>query len=974
MSREKLFENHIASYLQANHRYTVLKKENITDKDFHFLPEHIFSFLEATQQEVLEELNEIYGSGYKEEILRTLKEETKKKELWFIIRHGLMVKGKKIHLYFPKPRAFGKDTSNTNYSKNLFSFKTQYHFSKETEHSIDIVLFLNGLPVITIELKHVDENQTFEDAIEQYHLRDHKNKIFQFPFLHFAMDTEKVQVATSPPVRTKFRWFNSGLKNATDSQGEYNVEYIYKNVLSPDWILEYLEIFLVYSPAKEVVTSTGIEEVSHAYSIFPRYHQLRSTKNVSLDIQTHFENQKVLGKKYLIHHSAGSGKTLTISWLADKLNSLCNSKEEKIFEMIFILTDRRSLDKNIKEELKQFTHLENSIQFCRDSSELAKAIDLKKNIVVSTIQKFGYIQDKLKELNTNHFRIAFLIDEAHRSQEGKSEYNMRTVFRKPEEEDTDTEEKLEEEELLDKLQKLNIDNQVFIAFTATPTQKTINSFGNPFDSYMESEAIEEGYILDVADKIVSYSTLYNIKGKKNFTLPNDAEFPKVTLANALRNLAFRDESIILYKSTVIINHFLENVFTDLQGKAKAMVVTSSRPAGLIYFKTLKSIIEERKLPFKILFAFSDYRDEETKEEISEVKINQLDTLHKNEKIEEVFDKYEYRILVVANKFQTGFDQPKLTAMYLDKVIHDLTAVQTVSRLNRAYPGKESVSAIDFTNNTEQIFKAFSKYRYNVPHKFMQPDKSILDDLYNEVTSYGIFSIEDIQEYNSFDKKLEDAEKTKFTDKLRAKLSKIIPKEEEKKKFVNLLNKLTSAFYFLSKFFEIEKDVIEYCLFIDAIKDTLLKKTGSRMKEFLQQLYVERGAVREEGLKENPKKEYKPTETPRGAGGTPEIHKITIPAMLEEIKEKFQITKEEAIVLNDITMELESDSSVIEIVQANKQNELFLFGNYIKDLILKIKEKFYDKDMDDKLKLASYIEEGGIISLMARSIIQRLQYL
>ena len=167
MSREKTFENHIASYLETNHHYTVLKKEDVTDKDFHFLPEQIFSFIESTQQEVLEELNEIYGSGYREEILRTLKEETKKKELWFIIRHGLMVKGKKIHLYFPKPRAFGKDTANTNYSKNIFSFKTQYHFSKETDHSIDIVLFLNGLPIITIELKHVDEEQTYEDAIEQ---------------------------------------------------------------------------------------------------------------------------------------------------------------------------------------------------------------------------------------------------------------------------------------------------------------------------------------------------------------------------------------------------------------------------------------------------------------------------------------------------------------------------------------------------------------------------------------------------------------------------------------------------------------------------------------------------------------------------------------------------------------------------------------------------------------------------------------
>ncbi len=238
--------------------------------------------------------------------------------------------------------------------------------------------------------------------------------------------------------------------------------------------------------------------------------------------------------------------------------------------------------------------------------------------------------------------------------------------------------------------------------------------------------------------------------------------------------------------------------------------------------------------------------------------------------------------------------------------------------------------------------------------------------------YKIFSKKDIDEYNSFDAKLDDPEKTKFTEKLRTKLDKIIPDAEDKKKFVNLLNKLVHSFYFLSKFFEVEKEIIEYCIFIDAIKDTLLEKTGSRMKEVMRHLYVERGAVRKVGEFLNPEEEYKPTETPKGAGGTPEINRITIPSMLEELKARFQITEEEAIVLNDITMELEEDSSVVEVVKANKGNELFLFGSFIKDVIQKIKEKFYDKDMDDKLALDSYIGDGGIISLMARSIIQKLQ--
>lgn len=970
MSREKIFENHIASYLKDKHHFLELSNSDLTDRDYHFIEKQILDFLESTQKETLDELIEIYGSGAKQEILRVLKKETEKKELWFIIRHGLEVKGKNLHFYFPKPRAATNSSANTRYQKNIFSFKTQYHFSKNSDHSIDIVLFLNGFPIITIELKHIDENQNYENAIEQYDLRDHKNKIFQFPFLHIAMDTEKVQVATSPPEKQKFRWFNEGLKNEKHNEGEYDVEYLYSLALSPDWILEYLETYLVYVPSEEIVTDSGLKEVSKSYSIFPRFHQIRSTRKVSFAIRELFEKDKTLGKKYLIHHSAGSGKTLTISWMADKLNSLHNASDTKVFEMIFILTDRRSLDKNIKDELKKFTHLENSIQFCRNSTQLAEAIDKRKNIVVSTIQKFGFIQDKLKDGDRN-FRIAILIDEAHRSQEGKSEYNMRTVFRTQEEEDTDIEEATEEDAILETLQKLKIDNQVFIAFTATPTQQTINVFNSPFDVYTEQEAIEENYILDVADKIISYSTLYNFKSKNNFSLPKEDLFPKVTLANALRNLAFRDESLILYKSTIIINHFIENVLNDLHGKAKAMVVSSSRPSGYIYFKTLNSIIKDRNLPFKVLFAFSDYVDEKTKEEISEIKVNKLDTLHNGELIEEVFEKDEYRILVVANKFQTGFDQPKLTAMYLDKVVKDLTAVQTISRLNRIYPGKNSISVIDFTNNTEQIFKAFSKYRGNTLHTYSSPSADDLLELFQEVISYKILVPEDAAKYHSFNPLTQDPELTAFTSSLREKLKSMIPILDERKRFVNLLNKLLSAFYFASKFFIIEKEITLFCLFVDAIKDTLINETGKKIKDILKNLYVEKGAVRLEGIETNPN--TKPGKPGGGRGGPSEIHKITIPEMLDEIKERYQITHEEEIAINDITLDLESDTTVVETIKANKGNELFLFGSYMKDLIIKIKEKFYDKDMSDKLDLDSYTEEGGIISLMARSIIDRLQF-
>ncbi|MCB1177976.1 MAG: type I restriction endonuclease subunit R [Leptospiraceae bacterium] len=973
MSKEKIFENHIAGYLKNNHSYRELKSSDITDKDYHFIDSQIMEFLESTQPDVLEELTEIYGSGVQLEIFRSLKNETEKKALWDILRHGIFVTGQKLHLLFPKPRAFGKNLDNSLFSKNIFSYKTQYHFSKSSDHSIDIVLFLNGFPIITIELKHIDENQNYENAIEQYDLRDHKNSIFQLPFLHIAMDTEKVQVSTSPPEKKNFRWFNQGLINEPRNKGEYSVEYMYADVLYPDWISEYIETYLVFVNAKEVITDKGIIVKENSFSIFPRFHQIRCTKKVSLDIQSFYEEKKNLGKKYLIQHSAGSGKTLTISWMADRLNSLHDSRDQKIFEMIFILTDRKSLNKNIKDELKKFSHLENSILFCNKSKDLAEAIQKRKNIVVTTIQKFGYIQDKLKD-ESRDFRIAILIDEAHRSQEGKSEYNMRAVFKKHSEEDSDVEEETFEDEIVKKLKELEIDSQVFIAFTATPTQKTITAFQSPFDVYTEQEAIEENYIIDVADKIISYSTLYNFKAKNNFKLPEDKEFPKVTLANALRNLAFRDESLILYKSTIIINHFLENVIDDLGGKAKAMVVSSSRPSGYIYYKTLKSIIEEKNLGIKILYAFSDYIDDETKEEVSEVKVNQLDILHGGKSIEEVFENDEYRIMIVANKFQTGFDEPKLTAMYLDKVIKDLTAVQTISRLNRMYPGKNSVSTIDFTNNSEAIFKAFAKYRGKTLFKYSPPDTNDLKELVQEALSYGILIKDDVEKYNQFNPQTQDPELSEFTKSLRNKLKSMIPLLEERKRYINLLNRLVSTFFFTSKFFELEKEVIQFCMFVDAVKDILLNESSSSMKDLLKNIYIQKGAVRFNKVELNPKKKFKKKSgSDKRGGGPSEILKITLPNMLEEIKERFQISPEEEIAINDIAIDIQSDESIVEVVKANKDNELFLLNSFLKDLVIKIKEKFYDKDMSDKLDLDTYSGEGGIIQLMARSIIGKLQY-
>ena len=323
-----------------------------------------------------------------------------------------------LNSFFPKPRSNTTDKAEELYKKNSIKIKDEFVIKKDKR--IDIVFYLNGLPIITIELKHEDAGQNYIHAIEQYTKRDQKDKIYQLPFLHIAMDTYDVKVSTNPSSEDNFIWFNQDLENEAITKGEYPVEYIYKEVLSFNAILSYLSFYLVYVPK---------DEKNEAFSIFPRYHQIRSTNKLYNHILKDFKNTNSVGGKYLINHSAGSGKTLTMSWTADKLHSMYKDSENKAFDMIFLLTDRKSLDKNISDELKNFTHLKDVVKYTKKSADLKKYIKEKSSIIVSTAQKFNMITDELKENGElGKLRIAFIIDEAHRSQDGKTSVNVKEPF------------------------------------------------------------------------------------------------------------------------------------------------------------------------------------------------------------------------------------------------------------------------------------------------------------------------------------------------------------------------------------------------------------------------------------------------------------------------------------------------------------------------------------------------------------------
>lgn len=974
-NKETLFQDHLCAFLSTEHKYETFEASRLTNAN-HIIEKDLIAFIKATQPSKYEELQENFGTDADREIIKALELAITKKTLWLVIRDGLTVKGTKVLLYAQKPRSAVNTAQAESYAKNTFTYKKEYYYNPNTQERIDIVIWLNGLPIIVLELKHEDEGQNVDDAIHSSFLnRALENPLYKNPFLYVALSNTEAKIATNPRSDKNFRWFNASLQNKAETKGEYPVEHVYRYALSPENICHYLEHYLVFVPAKQKEVE-GEWQTTHSFTIFPRYHQFRTSKNLAEDVQRFVENKQVLGKKYLINHSAGSGKTLTIAWMADRLDSLYTTNGKKVFDNIIILTDRNALDKNVKDDLEMFTHLGTKLNFARRSKNLAEYLEKDRDIIVTTIHKFAHIQEKLEnDKSLKNRNVAFLIDEAHRSQDGKMALTMRKFFNDEEAEASET----DEDETLKELQKLNISNQVFVAFTATTTPKTVSFFGEPFDVYSEQEAIAEGYILDVAHNIISYETLYNLKLKE--AIP-EKDFPIGIVSKLLKNIAFEDDAIIQYKAEVIVKLFEEKVVPSIKGQGKAMVVTSSRVAGLKYFNTLKTILDEKDSTWKVLYAFSNFTHPITKETIEEEKLNELN----GKLIEDVFAEEGNRILVVANKFQTGFDQPLLSTMFLDKSISGVNAIQTVSRLNRKHKDKEQedILVVDFTNNAQNIFDAFNKHRTGSPYKDKQPKKEVLVELFDEIVKLNVFTEEEIELYvNAFiDAELEAKERNSTADAILSNLNqdyrnifkKKLPELEAQKSYVSLLRRYTKLYYFIAQFFELTPQLNEFIVFAEVMSETLIRKgKTSEMKEFLKKVELSKGAVKFTGTKTNltlvgkPKKK---TGFKTGKGGH-EIPRTTIEIAIKELKEKFQISEEDAIQIKEIVQEVSETTSVKENVLANKNNKVYLKTSAEPRVQSEVKDEYIKRDLWDKLDDPMYVQKGGIISLIGKTVIQNL---
>lgn len=981
-NKETLFQAHIASFLEREHGYHLLRTDELGDTKHHLIESELITFITSTQPDAYRQIETNYHSDTNREIIKALHEELERTPLWLVMRNGLDVKGTRLELYKPKPRSNTTPEQERLYKLNRYAVKPEYRYNPRSDERVDLVVWLNGLPIIVVELKHEDEGQTCEDAIHDSFLtRDLNSTLYRYPFLYVAASNTEVKVATNPGQPGNFCWFNAALTNLAETEGEYPVEHLYRHALSPDNIALYLERYLVYVPAKDESTSTGVRLVSPARTLFPRYHQLRASKGVGDAVLDHVKTTGALGDRYLINHSAGSGKTFTIAWMADVLDGLYEANNRKVYDNIIILTDRRSLDKNIKDDLALFAHLEPKLNFAKRSGDLARFLDADRDIIVTTLQKFNHIQEKLKSSEIlKQRRVAFLIDEGHRSQEGKMALTLRKFFTMDGTEgEQEEDERTGTEELGDELEGLNTSNQTFVAFTATTTAKTVATFGEPFDTYTEEEAITEGFIVDVAQHIISYETLYHLGVRA--AMP-DKTFGTGTVSQLLKRLAFNDDELIQYKCEVIIQLFEKHVRNALDGKAKAMVVASSRPAGLKYLKYLQAIIEEKELPYKVLFAFSDYTDPVTNESIEEEIVNGLHTQHGGKLIEEVFEQDDHRIMVVANKFQTGFDEPLLSAMFLDKVVSGVNAVQTVSRLNRKHPDKTQadILVVDFTNNADGIFDAFNKHRKGSPYKECKSDPDVLDELYAAIAGTGAFNSVEVDqyiaEYIEAEKQARlrmskaDALLSNTNQRYRDLFKERIPDVDHQRAYIGMLNRYTKLYYFIAQFYPLEQHLHNFIVFAEAMSNALIKRgRTSELKQLMKYVELTKGAVRYEGIKANSQKAADPKPTgSRTIGIGAEPPRITIDQALKGIQERFPISDDEALVIREICTEVSTDYEIRERLIANKDNEDYLKQTARPRVRQEITGAYLRRGLWEKLEDPIYVERGGIISLMGRTVI------
>ena len=739
-------------YTSSTHQ----KTDEWYNKDLCLICEDFIQFVSDSQQEVYERLTKKYGENTNQTLVNRLSKEIENKGLIHVLRKGFNdVHGGNIKtVYFQPSSSLNENYRKDKYNKNQFKLVRQLHYSPHNNNSIDIVIFINGIPILTVELKNQLTGQTILNSDRQYKFdRNPKGEpLFQFQrcICHFSVDNDKVNMTTKlDGDNTFFLPFNRTLNNLeTESEG-FKVDYLWKEVLTPTSLLDIIENFVLFTHSSDFIWSEEKKKVIQSKPkpilIFPRYHQLDVIRK--LKSQVLFDG---VGTNYLIQHTTGSGKSYSIGWLSFMLTNLFKEDgKQRVFDSIIIITDRKVLDKQLQDTVKSLEKVQGVVQqIDKNSEQLRKSLSTGKNIIVTTIQKFSVVVNRMKELNGRTFGV--IVDEVHSSQGGKGTKNLNQTLSLNEIEVTDDVINEETLKILNEMKSRQKQNHIsFFGFTGTPKPQTVEIFGTvqpdgkkkPFHTYTMKQSIGEGFTLDVLKSYTPVKRWFKLKGTGN-----DIELPESRGKKELIKWVDSNPETISRKVDVIIQHLLSTTIKSIEGRGKGMVIVRSIEDSVKYFFEMNKQLRERGLENKIkcVVGFSgevNYNGQK----LTEDSLNS-DNGFDSKDIPTGFKNPLYRVLIVCNKFQTGFDEPLLHSMFIDKPLSGVQCVQTLSRLNRKTRGKIDTFVLDFVNSVERIQESFQTF-YQTTILSEDTDPNLVYDILDKVRNYGLFTPNEIDEWN-----------------------------------------------------------------------------------------------------------------------------------------------------------------------------------------------------------------------------------
>ena len=944
---EENFEDHIEAHLNRSGYRS--RQPVFYNRRLCLIHDETLEFIRNTQPEAYRKLERQYRDETPVKLLNRVSEEIERRGVLDVLRKGVKDSGCYFDLTYFRPASGMNPDLQEHYAQNRFSLIRQLKYSQKNEKSLDMVLFLNGLPLVTMELKNSLTGQVAADAEKQYRVdRDPREPLFQFRqcLVHFAVGNEKVSMTTRlQGGETRFFPFNRGIENPVNPDG-HKVAYLWEDILQPDNLMELISDFIHEQEVADKVYDPElgeVKDVKRPILVFPRYHQLDVIRKLKAKIV-----EEGVGYTYLIQHATGSGKSNSIAWLAHLLTHLYRSPADtdRIFDSIIVVTDRRVLDRQLQATIKQMEQVAGVVHSVdKTSAQLKAFLKSGKDIIISTIQKFSVIAETIGELKSKTFAV--IVDEVHSSQSGESAKNLKVSLSKGIESGTTDEDEPDvsdmDARIIAEMERRRAQNHIsYFGFSGTPKNKTLELFGRknedgkfvPFHIYSMRQSISEGFTLDVLQNYTTFKRYFELVK----SVREDKAYEKRRTLRMLTNYVDLQPHSIDTKTRIILEHFVEHTATTIEGKGRAMLITPSRLHCVRYKLEFDRQMRELNLPYGCLVAFSGtVHDTDVGADYTE---NGMNNLAPSVSIADTFKRPEYRILIVANKFQTGFDEPLLQTMYVDKRLDGLQCVQSLSRLNRVAPGKTETLVLDFVNEPDEIQAAFQQY-YETTILEEETDPNRLYDLQRRLEDFDLFDIDTVDGFC-----LIFYDKNKPAERLQGILDRVVDKwsereSEEREEFRSALQSYIRRYGYISQLITFADPALEKLyVFSRSLNKKLPKREYEDVSDVLAS--VDLDSFRLQKIHNNLQLplEAGDSEVPGIGGDVPIIKDPTqdlLSIIIQTLNDTYQtdFTEEDKVDIETIRRKVHADESLQQVIQGDntETNKFYKFEQVFDEILL-----------------------------------------